>query len=77
MLDSLAYPRRELGEALGRPKMDRFVREANEDDGAPERATERRARLGGVADDAGGCAWREVGLGDDDSVVQPESVRDL
>ena len=57
--------------------MDRFFREVNEDGDAPERATERRARLGGVADDAGGCAWREVGLGDDDSVVQPESVRDL
>jgi hypothetical protein len=57
--------------------MDRFVGEVNEDDDAPDRAAERRAPLGGVADDARGCAWREVGLGDDGSVVQPESVRDL
>jgi len=57
--------------------MDRFVGKVNEDDDAPDRATERRARLGGVTDDAGGCAWWEVGLGDDDSVVQTESVWDL
>jgi len=49
--------------------MDRFVWEVNEGNDAPDRAPERRARLDGVADGAGGCAWREVGLGDDDSVV--------
>jgi len=57
--------------------MDRFVREVHEDDDAPDHATERRARLCGVTDDAGGCAWWEVGLWDDGSVVQTESVWDL